>query len=107
MTWRFPFSDEELQVFLQEADEQLQTLEGGLLDLEREGPSPELLAAVFRAAHTLKGAAGTVGHEAMARLTHALEGVLDGLRAGGLAFSADLADTLLEAVDRLGRIRQS
>jgi two-component system chemotaxis sensor kinase CheA len=105
VAWAFPFSEDELQVFLQETDEHLEQLEAGLLELERSGPSAELLAAIFRSAHTLKGAAGAVGHDAMTRLTHAMEEVLDGLRSGRLAFQRTMGDALLEAVDRLGQIR--
>ncbi|MDR7594471.1 MAG: Hpt domain-containing protein, partial [Armatimonadota bacterium] len=66
-----------LPVFLSEADEHLQALEEGVLQLERQGPNPELVAGLFRSAHTLKGSAGALGFQRMAELAHALEEVLE------------------------------
>ena len=80
----FDIADDELQVFMPEAEEQLQKLEDGLMRLERSGADDELLQVIFRAAHTLKGAAGAIGHIRMTELTHAMETVLDGLRKGHL-----------------------
>lgn len=93
-----------LPVFLSEADEHLQALEEGVLQLERQGPNPELVAGLFRSAHTLKGSAGTLGFQRMAELAHALEEVLEALRAG--RGGDGLADLLLECVDTLRALRQ-
>ncbi len=101
----FDIEEDELHIFLAEADEHLQTLDEGLVRLEREGDDPELLQAIFRAAHTLKGAAGAIGHRRMAELTHAMETVLDGLRKHTLAVSADLVDVCLESLDALRLLR--
>jgi two-component system chemotaxis sensor kinase CheA len=101
----FDLEEDELHIFLAEADEHLQTLDEGLVRLEREGNDLELLQAIFRAAHTLKGAAGTIGHQRMAELTHAMETVLDGLRKRTLAVSADLVDVCLESLDALRLLR--
>lgn len=97
----FDITEEEIPVFTAEADEQLQILDEGLVRLEREGKDAELLQALFRAAHTLKGSAGMIGHKRMVELTHALETTLDGLRKGTMRISSDLADACLEAVDAL------
>lgn len=94
MAVSFDIAEDELQVFLAEADEQLQMLDEGLVRLEREGDDSELLQSIFRAAHTLKGSAGAIGHHRMADLTHAMESALDGLRKGTLAISAPLVDAL-------------
>lgn len=101
----FDIEEDELHIFLAEADEHLQTLDEGLVRLEREGDDLELLQAIFRAAHTLKGAAGAIGHRRMAELTHAMETVLDGLRKHTLAVSADLVDVCLESLDALRWLR--
>lgn len=101
----FDIEEDELHIFLAEADEHLQTLDEGLVRLEREGDDPELLQAIFRAAHTLKGAAGAIGHRRMAELTHAMETVLDGVRKRTLAVSADLVDVCLESLDALRLLR--
>jgi two-component system chemotaxis sensor kinase CheA len=92
-----------LPVFLSEADEHLQQLEQGLLTLERRGPDPELVGALFRSAHTLKGSAGALGFGRIAELTHAMEEALEALRAGRPADG--LADLLLECVDALRALR--
>jgi two-component system chemotaxis sensor kinase CheA len=93
-----------LPVFLAEADEHLQALEEGVLQLERRGPTPELVAGLFRSAHTLKGSAGALGFARISELTHAMEEVLEALREGHAADG--LADLLLECVDALRSLRQ-
>jgi len=92
-----------LPVFLSEADEHLQQLEQGVLTLERRGPDPELVGALFRSAHTLKGSAGALGFGRIAQLTHAMEEALEALRTGRPADG--LADLLLECVDALRALR--
>lgn len=92
---------DEIPVFLAETEEMLQLLDEQLVRLEREGSTPELLQEVFRAAHTIKGASGSIGHLRMARLTHAMETLLDLLRRGELGVHAAIIDRLLEALDLL------
>ncbi len=101
MNLPFDISQEELQIFLDEADEQLQTLEEGLVLLEQDEADGDLLSAMFRAAHTLKGSSGLIGHRRMADLTHALETLFDGVRKGEVPVNADLVDLCLRAVDGL------
>ena len=101
MTLQFDATPDELKLFLDEAEEHLQTLDEGLLRLEREGDDPETLQAIFRAAHTLKGSSGAIGHTKMLRLTHTMENVLDQLRNGRLAVSSPLIDALLQSLDTL------
>lgn len=103
----FEISADELRVFVQEAEELLQLLEGGLLRLESESNTPGLVNEIFRAAHTLKGSAATVGLAAMADLTHVMETLLDELRHGQRAPDRLLIDALLAAVDRLRLILQA
>lgn len=105
MSLAFDIADDELQIFLAEADEHLQMLDEGLVRLERESGDPELLQAIFRAAHTLKGSAGVIGHKRLADLTHTLETVLDGLRKGTLNVSAALVDACLASLDALKLLR--
>ena len=94
-------SDDERQLFLAEGADLLEQLEAGLLELEAGRGGPETVHAVFRAAHTLKGSAATVGLEGMARLTHAMESRLDAWRHGQGAPQAGEIATMLAAVDRL------
>ena len=101
MELRLDATPEELPVFLTETDELLQSLDAHLVRLEGEGPSAELIQEVFRAAHTIKGSAGAIGHVRMARLTHAMETLLDRVRHHELQVTAELTDHLFEALDML------
>jgi two-component system chemotaxis sensor kinase CheA len=94
-------TQEDLKVFLDEAEEQLQTLDADLITLEKTGAEPELLQEIFRVAHTLKGSSASIGHNRMAELTHAMESVLDSLRHGEFDVSTELIDILLEGLDAL------
>lgn len=96
----FELTPEEMELFLTEAAEQVDTMEELLVTLEK-GTDPEAVSAIFRAAHTLKGGAATAGMDATARLTHALESLLDQIRSGTKAADGDIVDALLEAVDLL------
>ena len=89
--------------FFQEADEHLAAMEAGLLQLESK-PDPEILNAVFRGAHSIKGASGTFGFDGVARFTHAMEGLLDRMRSGAVKPSAERIGLLLESLDILRRL---
>lgn len=101
MSTTFDIAADEVPVFLAEAEEQLQILDEGLVRLERAEQDPGLLQGLFRAAHTLKGSAGMIGHRRMVEVTHALEAVFDGLRKGQRPLGEDWIDACLEAVDAL------
>ena len=94
-------SEDELRLFLDEMTEHLEILEAELLRLERGETDPEQLALIFRAAHTIKGAAATVGLEGMAHLTHAMETLFDRMRSGSLTATPAVVGALLQAVDAL------
>lgn len=96
----FELTPEEMELFLTESAEQVDTMEELLVVLE-QGTDPDAVAAIFRAAHTLKGGAATAGMDATARLTHALESLLDQVRKGRREADGDTVDALLEAVDVL------
>lgn len=102
----FDATDGDLALFLEEATEQIRTLSDGLLRLERDASDPQLIQAMFRAAHTLKGSSATIGHERMARLTHAMESVLDAIRKGRLPVGVTVIDTLLAGVDALTALNE-
>lgn len=91
------------QTFFEESLEALVAMESGLLELESGSDDPEKLNAVFRAAHSIKGGAGTFGFTKLAELTHALETILDRARTDRAALSAGAMSTLLGAVDHLGQ----
>src|SRR5262249_40270686 len=94
-------NDRFLSMFFEEARELLQALESGLMDLEAKQGDRAHLDRTFRAAHTLKGAAGMVGLGRIAEFTHAVEAVLDKIRGGTLAVRAEVINPLLEARDHL------
>lgn len=89
------------QVFFEEAQEHLEGMEALLLDLDIEDPDAEQLNAIFRAAHSIKGSAGTFGFTDLAEVTHVLENLLDRIRKGELALRADMIDAFLDAGDLL------
>ncbi len=100
----FEIEADEIETFLQDVNEHLQSMETGLLQLE-QGDDPDALNSVFRAAHTLKAVAGTVGHHSMAELTHTMETLFDAMREARLSLTQDLADELLAAIDVLKALR--
>lgn len=101
----FDISQDELPIFLAEVDEHLQTLDETLVEMEHRSGDSDLLQNAFRAAHTLKGMAGMIGHHRMTNLTHALETSFDGLRKGQYSVSTALIDLCLDAVDGLRALR--
>ena len=94
-----------LSLFLDEASEQLASLETGILHLE-SSPDDETLQEIFRSAHSLKGASRAMGFAAMADLTHAMEDLFDLLRSGSIPVSTELIDALFAAVDLLEQSRE-
>lgn len=93
--------DRFLLMFFEEARELLQALEAGLMDLEAKQDDRGHLDRTFRAAHTLKGAAGMVGLSAIAGFTHEVEAILDLVRCDKLVPRPEVISTLLEAKDYL------
>ncbi|WP_305803897.1 chemotaxis protein CheA [Stenotrophomonas sp. YIM B06876] len=87
--------------FFEESREGLDAMEAGLLALEDGQVDPEIINSVFRAAHSIKGGAGTFGFDAIASLTHVLETLLDELRAGKRTLESAAIDAMLASVDVL------
>ena len=87
--------------FFEEAEELLADMERYLLELDVDEPDTEELNAIFRAAHSIKGGAGTFGFEALQKTTHLFENLLDHTRKGELALRRDIVDTFLETKDML------
>jgi two-component system chemotaxis sensor kinase CheA len=103
---QYDIDPEEIEIFLEEMDELIEILEEDILKLEKESDNPSLLAEIFRAAHTLKGSAGSIGLPTLAELAHGMENVFDGVRKGELPVSVQLIDTFLKCTDTLGIIRK-
>lgn len=90
--------------FMDEALDTLRQLEQGLLRMEQDPGDGEAVHEAFRAAHTLKGAAGMFGLDALVRETHTLEGILDALRDGSQALTDATMVTLLQGGDTLAAL---
>jgi len=88
------------RLFTDESLEQIERIEQGLLVLEHELDA-NVVNEVFRAAHTLKGSAATIGHRRMAELTHAMEDLFGAFRSGTLVDVKPFADVLLQTIDVL------
>ncbi|OYT20870.1 MAG: chemotaxis protein CheA [Nitrospira sp. UW-LDO-01] len=89
------------EAFFEEAAEHLAIVEEGLLALEQHPQDLELLAKIFRSAHSIKGASGMFGFNAVTQFTHKMETLLDLLRTGEKAVSPPIADLLLKSTDCL------
>ena len=90
-----------LEIFIDETKEHLQNLNEQLLVLEKEPDNSDTINEIFRAAHSLKGMAGTMGYKRMQRLTHDTENVFSEIRNGKMKVSPNLVDTLFQSLDAL------
>ncbi|OCS70626.1 chemotaxis protein CheA [Escherichia coli] len=87
------------QTFFDEADELLADMEQHLLILQPEAPDAEQLNAIFRAAHSIKGGAGTFGFSVLQETTHLMENLLDEARRGEMQLNTDIINLFLETKD--------
>ncbi|MEC2071560.1 chemotaxis protein CheA [Alkalihalophilus marmarensis] len=94
-------NSEYLDVFLDESQEHLQSINDHLLKLEQTPDDLSIVGEVFRSAHTLKGMAATMGFEDLAHLTHNMENVLDLIRNQKLSVTSEVMDVVFLAVDDL------
>ena len=95
------FIAEALPAFISEAQEQIENLEQLLLQLDERPDDRELLDALFRCAHTVKGSAGIFGLDRVVAFTHHVETLLDRVRAGRVALTPELSTLLLRCNDAL------
>ncbi|EGK71221.1 Chemotaxis protein CheA [Methyloversatilis universalis FAM5] len=89
------------QVFFEEAAEHLANMEQMLLDIDLDSIDDEEMNAIFRAAHSIKGSAGTFGFQDLAQVTHELETLLDRVRKHEVVMTTAMVDASLEAGDLL------
>lgn len=99
-------SAEMIGAFLDEAEEQLQLLEQGILELEQKGETDKVIQNIFRVAHTLKGSSSAMGYEKMKQLTHEMENVLDKIRNNLLEVTKPLINVLFQCADCLRLLKQ-
>lgn len=90
-------------LFLAESREHLRACDSSLLEWEGEPTATEPVDRLFRAIHTIKGMAATMGYAPVAQLAHGIENLLDALRQGHLSANAPIFQLLFRAVDALGR----
>ncbi len=90
-----------LEIFLDETDEHLQNLNTQILMLEQEPDNMDTINEIFRAAHSLKGMAGTMGYKRMQTLTHDMENVFSEVRNGNIKVKAEMIDVLFQCLDAL------
>ena len=90
-----------LEIFLDETKEHLESLNTQLLKLEQEPEDVDTINEIFRAAHSLKGMAGTMGYKRMQALTHDMENVFSEIRNGSMKVNSNLIDTLFQCLDAL------
>ena len=101
--WGYTSMDVEqyLEIFIEEAKEHLQTLNEQLLIIEAEPENMDTINEIFRAAHSLKGMAGTMGYKRMQKMTHDTENIFSEIRSGKMKVSAALVDVLFQCLDAL------
>jgi len=96
--------DDALQTFIAESRELLQNMEDALLRIEQTPEDGELINAIFRAAHTIKGSAGLFGLDYIVSFTHVAESVLDRVRNGELHIGGELVAVLLSSCDHIAEL---
>lgn len=90
-----------LEIFLDETKEHLQNLNTQILELESDPEGEDTVNEIFRAAHSLKGMAGTMGYKRMQNLTHDMENVFSEVRNGNIKVQPKLIDVLFQCLDAL------
>jgi len=99
--------DAYLGVFIEEGREHLQELNDALLNLEKNPDDVESINEIFRAVHTLKGMAGTMGFDKLTKLCHRMESFLDILRKGEMRVTSEIIDRIFYGVDLISQLLES
>ena len=96
--------DDALQTFILESRELLEDVEVALIAIEQTEHKDEMVNAIFRAAHTIKGSAGLFGLDPVVAFTHVVESVLDQVRAGRVGLGDQLVALMLSCCDHIGQL---
>lgn len=96
-----------MDVFMEEAEEQIQIMEDKILLLEQGDNDSDTIQSLFRAAHTLKGSSAAMGFDQVKEITHELESLLDLIRTQKLDLEAELIELLIEGVDMIKDLKDS
>ena len=92
-----------LEIFIDETNEHLQNLSDCIMVLEKEPDNKDTINEIFRAAHSLKGMAGTMGFKRMQHLTHDMENVFQEVRSDKISVNSRMIDLLFECLDALDK----
>lgn len=90
-----------LDVFIDESNEHIQALSDNIMVLEKEPENTDVINEIFRAAHSLKGMAGTMGFKKLQHLTHDMENVFQEIRNGNVKANSKLIDILFDCLDAI------
>ena len=90
-----------LEIFIDESAEHIQTLSDCIMTLESEPDNKDTINEVFRAAHSLKGMAGTMGFKRMQHLTHDMENVFQEVRSDKITVDSEMIDLLFKGLDAI------
>lgn len=90
-----------LEIFIDETNEHLQNLSDCIMNLEKDPENMDTINEIFRAAHSLKGMAGTMGFKRMQHLTHDMENVFQEVRSGNMKVTSGLVDILFQCLDAI------
>ena len=96
-----------LEIFLDETKEHLQNLNTQILELEQDPENVDTVNEIFRAAHSLKGMAGTMGYKRMQTLTHDMENVFSEVRNGNIKVKPNMIDILFQCLDALEEYQEN
>ena len=94
-------------IFLEEADEQLQELNQNLLELEKNPDNIDIINNIFRAAHSLKSSAAFVGLNDLSDLAHKMENLLQGIRDRTMAVTPEIVDVIFKCFDEINSVIES
>ena len=92
-----------LEIFIDESSEHIQTLSDCIMTLEQEPDNKDTINEVFRAAHSLKGMAGTMGFKRMQHLTHDMENVFQEVRSDKIKVDSSMIDLLFKCLDAIDK----
>ena len=90
-----------LEIFIDETAEHIQSLSDNIMALENEPEDHDVINEIFRAAHSLKGMAGTMGFKRMQHLTHDMENVFQEVRNDKIKVTGDIIDVLFQCLDAI------
>ncbi len=96
--------NEELEIFLEDCDDQLQMMENALVDMQSQGATEESIGTIFRAVHTIKGSAGMFGFDDIVAFTHTGEDLFQNIRQGSIEITKEMIDLFLLCKDHMDKL---